>query len=78
MGWSQLQGRDFLRFGSSPFLLRTDQAAWEFIFLGANIDAAREAERFGIHRSRAVRYENDCIGTRINYSVMSCEICGKR
>ena len=48
-----------------------EKYGWEFIFLGANIDAAREAERFGIHRSRAVRYENDCIGTRINYSVMS-------
>ena len=48
-----------------------EKYGWEFIFLGANIDAAREARRFGIHRSRAVRYENDCIGTRINYSVMS-------
>ena len=48
-----------------------EKYGWEFIFLGANIDAAREAERFGIHWSRAVRYENDCIGTRINYSVMS-------
>ena len=48
-----------------------EKYGWEFIFLGANIDAAREAGRFGIHRNRAVRYENDCIGTRINYSVMS-------
>ena len=48
-----------------------EKYGWEFIFLGANIDAAREARRFGIHRSRAVRYENDCLGTRLNYSVMS-------
>ena len=48
-----------------------EKYGWEFIFLGANIDAAREAERFGIHRSRAVRYENDHMGTQINYRVMS-------
>ena len=48
-----------------------EKYGWEFIFLGANIDAAREAERFGIHKSRAVRYENDRRGTQINYSVMS-------
>ena len=48
-----------------------EKYGWEFIFLGANIDAAREAERFGIHRSRAVRYENDHRGTQINYRVMS-------
>ena len=48
-----------------------EKYGWEFIFLGANIDAAREAERFGIHKSRAVRYENDRRVTQINYSVMS-------
>lgn len=48
-----------------------EKYGWEFIFLGANIDAAREAERFGIHKCRAVRYENDRRGTQINYSVMS-------
>ena len=44
---------------------------WEFLFLGANIDAVREAARFGIHASRAVNYENDSRGTRLNYRVMS-------
>lgn len=47
------------------------EKGWEFIFLGANIDAAKEAERFGIHKSRAVRYESDHYGTRLNYDVMS-------
>ena len=32
---------------------------WEFLFLGANIDAAREAARFGIHPDRAVDYRAD-------------------
>ena len=44
---------------------------WEFIFLGANIDAVKEASRLGIHASRAVRYENDRRGTELNYSVLS-------
>ena len=44
---------------------------WEFIFLGANIDAAAEAARFGIDSSRAARYECDSIGTALNYSVVS-------
>lgn len=44
---------------------------WEFIFLGANIDAAAEAARFGIDESRAARYEHDCAGTALNYKVVS-------
>ena len=44
---------------------------WEFIFLGANIDAAGEAARFGISASRAARYESDQEGTRLNYTVVS-------
>ena len=44
---------------------------WEFLFLGANIDAIRVAGRFGIKPSRAVNYENDSKGTQLNYEVMS-------
>ena len=44
---------------------------WEFIFLGANIDAVEVAGRFGVERSRAVRYESDGLGTKLNYDVMS-------
>lgn len=44
---------------------------WEFMFLGANIDAVGEARRFGISETRAVRYEHDSEGTRLNYSVVS-------
>ncbi|MBR2123157.1 MAG: VWA domain-containing protein [Lachnospiraceae bacterium] len=43
---------------------------WEFMFLGANIDAVREAGRFGIAANRAVRYEHDGMGTRLNFNVM--------
>ncbi len=44
---------------------------WEFIFLGANIDAVQVAGQFGVQANRAVRYENDSEGTQLNYRVMS-------
>jgi len=44
---------------------------WEFIFLGANIDAISTAERFGIGADRAATYHSDGEGTQLNYSVVS-------
>ena len=44
---------------------------WEFIFLGANIDAVETARRFGIGSDRAVSYRSDHEGTRLNYEVIS-------
>ncbi len=44
---------------------------WEFIFLGANIDAEDTAERFGIGRDRAANYNADKEGTLLNYEVIS-------
>ena len=44
---------------------------WEFLFLGANIDAAAEAERFGIDRSMAANFHCDEEGTALNYEVIS-------
>jgi uncharacterized protein YegL len=44
---------------------------WEFIFMGANIDAIEVAGRFGVAANRAVRYECDEAGTALNFSVMS-------
>jgi von willebrand factor type A domain protein len=40
---------------------------WEFIFLGANIDAASEAESIGIKRQNAVKYENSKMGVSANF-----------
>lgn len=43
---------------------------WEFIFLGANIDAAKEAKRFGIDETMSANYNCDDIGTAINYEAI--------
>lgn len=48
-----------------------ERYGWEFLFLGANIDAAAEAERFGIDESRAANFNCDKIGTALNYEVLS-------
>lgn len=45
--------------------------SWEFIFLGANIDAVDVADRFGIARNRAQNFHNDSEGIELNYSVVS-------
>ncbi|PKM57651.1 MAG: hypothetical protein CVU98_04995 [Firmicutes bacterium HGW-Firmicutes-3] len=44
---------------------------WEFIFLGANIDAMETAGRFGIDKDRAANYHADSEGTMLNYEVIS-------
>ncbi|MDP2814759.1 MAG: VWA domain-containing protein [Erysipelotrichaceae bacterium] len=47
------------------------QYGWEFIFLGANIDALATAHRFGIDSSRAANYRADSLGTHLNYSTLN-------
>lgn len=44
---------------------------WEFIFLGANIDAVETAVRFGIDPGRAADYVPDSQGTALNFRAMS-------
>ena len=51
---------------------------WEFLFLGANIDAVKEAARFGIQASRAANWVHDSVGAALNYSVLSNAISGAR
>ena len=51
---------------------------WEFLFLGANIDAIATAARFGISKERAVNFENDREGTRINYEALSAAVSNYR
>ncbi|MBT2582984.1 vWA domain-containing protein [Planococcus sp. ISL-109] len=46
-------------------------ASWEFIFLGANIDAVATARKFGVEEEFAVDYHADAEGTELNYQVLS-------
>ncbi len=48
-----------------------EEYGWEFIFLGANIDAIATAARFGISANRAANYHADREGTRLNYEALS-------
>ncbi len=48
-----------------------EKCGWEFLFLGANMDAISAARSFGIREDRAVRYECDGVGTGLNFAVVS-------
>jgi hypothetical protein len=48
-----------------------EKYGWEFIFLGANIDAIATARRFGINEDRASNYHSDKEGTTLNYQVLN-------
>ena len=55
-----------------------EKYGWEFLVLGANIDAAAEAKRFGIDESMAANYHCDEEGTALNYEVISEAITSVR
>lgn len=57
---------------------QTEKYGWEFIFLGANIDAVETASRFGIAPERAVDYVPDSRGTALNFEVMSETVASYR
>lgn len=48
-----------------------EKYGWEFLFLGANIDAVETAKRFGISSDRAVKYVSDKKGTALNYEILN-------
>lgn len=50
---------------------RKEKYGWEFLFLGANIDAVQVAGRFGIAPDRAANYHSDSAGTQLNYQVLN-------
>ena len=55
-----------------------EKYGWEFLFLGANIDAAKEAARFGIDADRAANYHADRQGTAVIYEAVSEAVCSVR
>lgn len=48
-----------------------EKYGWEFLFIGANIDAVQTAGSFGIAKNRAVNYNADSEGTRVVYESVS-------
>ncbi len=54
---------------------RQKEAGWEFLFIGANIDAVETAGRYGIRRDRVANYKADSRGTEILYQSVS-EVVG--
>ena len=55
-----------------------EKHGWEFLFLGANIDAAKEAARFGIDADRAANYHADAMGTEVIYEAVCETVCDFR
>lgn len=55
-----------------------EKYGWEFLFLGANIDAAREAARFGIRADCAADYHADSVGTKAVYQSVCEAVCQVR
>ena len=55
-----------------------ERYGWEFIFLGANIDSAKEAARFGIDQDCVADYHADSTGTAVIYEAMSEVVCNVR
>ena len=46
---------------------KNQEKGWQFLFLGANMDAVEEAEKIGIRRTHAASYKNDARGVQLNY-----------
>lgn len=57
---------------------QSEKYGWEFLFLGANIDVAKESGRLGIRADRAVRYVNDSEGVELNYAAVGCAVSALR
>lgn len=55
-----------------------EKYGWEFLFIGANIDAVETASQFGIDEEKAVNYNADSQGTKILYETISAPISALR
>ena len=55
-----------------------EKYGWEFLFIGANIDAVETAARYGIGADRAVNYNADKKGTSIVYDTVATAVCNVR
>jgi len=57
---------------------KKEKNGWDFLFLGANIDAVETAGRIGIRPEMAANYHSDHEGTQLNYAVLSETVCAFR
>ena len=57
---------------------QTNGHGWEFMFLGANMDAVKEAESIGINATRAVSYDWSYLGTDALYSTVTAAACATK
>ena len=55
-----------------------EKYGWEFLFIGANIDAVETAAQYGISSDRAVNYHADSMGTHVMYEAMSAAVADVR
>lgn len=55
-----------------------EKYGWEFLFIGANIDAVETAKHYGIDQDRAVNYYADAQGTDVVYATVSQAVCNVR
>ena len=55
-----------------------EKYGWEFLFIGANIDAVETAARYGISEDKAVNYNADKQGTQILYASVAKAVCNVR
>ena len=59
-----------------------EKYGWEFLFLGANVDAFADAERIGIDRDHATNYHADSMGLKVCYRTLSASVskvrCGRK
>ncbi len=58
---------------------KKEKHGWEFIFMGANMDAIEVAGHIGVDANRAVRFACDAVGTKLNYDAMAMMVgCARR
>lgn len=70
--------REYSRSKISRMITCCRKAGWEFLFLGANMDAVSEAGSLGISPERAVKFRNDSRGVKLNYKVVAETLCSMR
>ena len=63
--------REYSKANVKKIIEDRQSAGWQFVFLGANIDAASEASSLGIKRENAVKYQNSSAGVRANYDAVA-------